>query len=65
MTPYNERFLAQKEFSNPHILDKVIDEFSLDEIGSNYPRDMYNPHGKDPSDFYEEIAKRQTELLYQ
>jgi hypothetical protein len=50
--------MTQKEFSNPQILDKVIDEYSLDEIGSNYPKDLYNPHGKDASDFYEEIAKR-------
>ena len=43
---------------NPSILDKVIDEYNLDEIGSNYPKEIYNPHAKESGDFFEEIAKK-------
>jgi hypothetical protein len=37
------------------IIEKIVDHYDLDEIGSNYPKDVYDPHHKDPSDFYEEI----------
>ncbi len=46
-------------------MEKIIDNYDLDQIGSNYPKDVYNPHGKDPLDFFEEIAKSQTELMQQ
>lgn len=59
MTPFNQRLVAQRDFMNPSILEKVIDQYDIDEIGSNYPKDLYDPHGMDPSDFFEEIAKRQ------
>jgi len=40
------------------ILEKVVSYYDLDEIGSNYSKDVYNPHNKSPEDFYEEIARR-------
>jgi len=62
MTPFNQNLISNdekhNEYANPLILDKITSYYDLDEIGSNYPKEVYNPHGKDPSDFYEEIAKR-------
>lgn len=59
MTPWNERLITnEKEYLNPLILDKIIEYYDIDEIGSNYPKEVYNPHGKDPSDFFEELTKR-------
>ena len=64
-TPFNQRLLSQNEYLNPLILDKVVDYYSLDEIGTNYPQSVYNPHSHAPDDFFEEIAHRQTQLLQQ
>jgi hypothetical protein len=56
MTPFNERLLLQeREFNNPLILERFIDEFGLNEIGSNYPRELYNPHDKATEEFFEEL----------
>jgi hypothetical protein len=54
---------SEKEYLNPLILEKIVDYYNLDEIGTNYPKEVYNPHGKQPEDFFEEIAKTQTLLL--
>jgi hypothetical protein len=35
---------SKKEFSNPNILAKAVSYFDIDEVGSNYPRDSFNPH---------------------
>ena len=64
MTPFNQQLLTkEKDYNNPLVLEKFIDAFGLDEIGSNYPTSLYNPHDKQPEDFIEELQKRQTELL--
>jgi hypothetical protein len=62
MTPWNMRLInEEKDYNNPLILEKIIDFYDIDEIGSNYPKEMYNPHEKHPEDFFEEVAKRQAE----
>lgn len=35
---------SKKEFSNPNILSKAVGYFDIDEIGSNYPPEVFNPH---------------------
>lgn len=63
-TPWNARLVREeKDYGNPLVIEKMVEEWDLDEIGSNYPKNVYNPQGKEPTDFYEELAKRQTELL--
>ena len=64
MTPWNQRLIEnEREYNNPLIVEKMIDFFDLDEIGSNYPKNVYNPHKLEAGDYFEELAKRQTELL--
>jgi len=46
------------DYLNPLIVEKMLDYFDLDELGTNFTRET-----PEPSDFYEELAKRQTELL--
>eukprot|EP00743_Colponemidia_sp_Colp-15_P011007 GILK01012215.1.p1 GENE.GILK01012215.1~~GILK01012215.1.p1 ORF type:complete len:217 (-),score=26.00 GILK01012215.1:149-799(-) len=52
---------ASKAFSNPDILQKIVSFYDIDEIGSNYPPDIFDPHtvATDPSEFYDGIAERQ------
>lgn len=33
----------KKDFGNPHILTKVVDFFHIDELGSNYPKELFDP----------------------
>jgi hypothetical protein len=52
-----------REYNNPLILEKFIEEYGIDEIGSNYPREIYTPHKFEEGDFFESLAVKQTELL--
>ncbi|NWZ72233.1 S30BP protein, partial [Acrocephalus arundinaceus] len=49
----------KKEFRNPSIYEKLIQFCSIDEIGSNYPKDMFDPHGWSEDSYYEALAKAQ------
>lgn len=55
----------KKEFRNPSIYEKLIDLLDLDEMGSNYPLDRFDPHmwvsSKDH--YYDEIARIQKEEM--
>jgi hypothetical protein len=46
-------------FKNPDILEKLILFVEIDEIGSNYPKELFDPHGFDSSDYYDQIAREQ------
>jgi len=41
------------DYLNPLIVEKMLDHFDLDELGTNFPREK-----PDPTEFFEELAKR-------
>ncbi|NXQ06177.1 S30BP protein, partial [Vidua macroura] len=49
----------KKEFRNPSIYEKLIQFCSIDEIGTNYPKDMFDPHSWSEDSYYEALAKAQ------
>ncbi|NWI06179.1 S30BP protein, partial [Tichodroma muraria] len=49
----------KKEFRNPSIYEKLIQFCSIDEIGTNYPKDMSDPHSWSEDSYYEVLAKAQ------
>merc|ERR1712060_849803 len=46
---------GSRDWSNPYILERVIKVFELDEHGSNYPKDIFDPArvAEHPSDYYD------------
>ncbi|XP_043820948.1 SAP30-binding protein-like [Dromiciops gliroides] len=48
-----------KGFQNPSIYEKLIQYCSIDEIGTNYPKDMFDPHGWSEDSYYEALANAQ------
>ncbi len=42
-----------KPFHNPHLADKLTAVYRLDTAGSNFPRELYDPHGFDERDYYD------------
>lgn len=54
----SENIKSNKEFGNPYILTKVVKHYAIDEIGSNYPKELYDPHKYTSEDFEENIRKR-------
>nr|XP_049615937.1 SAP30-binding protein isoform X2 [Syngnathus scovelli] len=55
----NSHIQKKKEFRNPSIYEKLIQFCSIDELGTNYPKDMFDPHGWSEESYYEALAKAQ------
>ncbi|NXB47557.1 S30BP protein, partial [Leucopsar rothschildi] len=49
----------KKAFRNPSIYEKLIQFCSIDEFGTNYPKDMFDPHSWSKDSYYEALAKAQ------
>ncbi|XP_056406078.1 SAP30-binding protein isoform X1 [Hyla sarda] len=58
-TDMNQIIQKKKEFRNPSIYEKLIQFCSIDELGTNYPKDMFDPHGWSEDSYYEALAKAQ------
>ncbi|XP_036614307.1 SAP30-binding protein-like [Trichosurus vulpecula] len=50
---------SKKEFKNPRIYEKLIQYCSIDEIGSNHPKELFDPYGWSEDSYYEALAKAQ------
>uniref|UniRef100_A0A8C5GEX0 SAP30-binding protein n=1 Tax=Gouania willdenowi TaxID=441366 RepID=A0A8C5GEX0_GOUWI len=55
----NTHIQQKKEFRNPSIYEKLIQFCGIDELGTNYPKDMFDPHGWSEDSYYEALAKAQ------
>ncbi|NWT21100.1 S30BP protein, partial [Vireo altiloquus] len=55
----NYMIQRKKEFHNPSLYEKLIQFCSIDEIGTNYPKDMFDPHSWSEDSYYEALAKAQ------
>ncbi|XP_029783448.1 SAP30-binding protein isoform X4 [Suricata suricatta] len=47
----------KKEFRNPSIYEKLIQFCAIDELGTNYPKDMFDPHGWSEDSYYEALDR--------
>lgn len=59
----NASIQTRKDFRNPSIYEKLIAYCGIDEMGTNYPPEVYDPHCWGPSSYYEELSKRQKEEM--
>ncbi|KAG8192754.1 hypothetical protein JTE90_009774 [Oedothorax gibbosus] len=59
----NASIQRRKDFRNPSIYEKLIQYCNIDEQGTNYPPETYDPHCWGAESFYEELAKRQKEEM--
>ena len=55
----NKIIQERKEFRNPSIYEKLIQFCELNELGTNYNSDTYNPLQFGKESYYEELAKMQ------
>ncbi|KPP61322.1 SAP30-binding protein-like [Scleropages formosus] len=51
----NSHIQKKKEFRNPSIYEKLIQYCGIDELGTNYPKDMFDPHGWSEDSYYEAL----------
>lgn len=61
----NKVIQQKKEFRNPSIYEKLIEYCEINEFGTNFPSDIYNPSKWGPSSYYDELAKTQKVAMEQ
>ncbi|WOH06035.1 hypothetical protein DCAR_0625458 [Daucus carota subsp. sativus] len=52
---YNAEVRNRKEYRNPDFLLHAVTYQDIDQIGTCFSKDVFDPHGYDKSDFYDEI----------
>ena len=57
----NEHVQRKKDFRNPSIYEKLVNYCSIDEYGTNYPRNLFNPSSWGVESYYDALAKAQKE----
>ena len=55
----NKLIQQRKDFRNPSIYEKLIQYCSINELGTNYPPDRFDPFKWGKDSYYEELAKIQ------
>lgn len=55
----NKLIQQRKDFRNPSIYEKLIQFCSINELGTNYPPDRFDPFKWGKDSYYEELAKVQ------
>lgn len=55
----NQYIQEKKEFRNPSIYDKLIQFCDINELGTNFPPEIFDVSIYGPESFYEELAKAQ------
>ena len=64
MTHFNTRLVTkERDYNNPLIVEKFIEDYAIDETGTNYPTEVFNPRAFEEGEYFEALALKQTELL--
>ncbi|KAK9274124.1 hypothetical protein L1049_018938 [Liquidambar formosana] len=54
---FNAEVRNKKDYRNPDFLLHAVRYQDIDQIGSCFSKDVFDPHGYDKSDYYDEIAE--------
>lgn len=58
-THFNDILMRNKSFNNPHIYAKLVEFVDVDETGTNFPKNIWDPHDVQPEWYAEELAAAQ------
>lgn len=56
---FNAGLRNKKDYRNPDFLLHAVRYQDIDQIGSCFNKDVFDPHGFDKSDYYDEIGQLQ------
>jgi len=56
---FNYMIQNKKAFRNPSIYEKLIEHLNIDELGTNFPPELYDGHLFGKESYYEELQKQQ------
>lgn len=53
---FNGNLVSKKDFGNPYLLSTIVSMFEIDENGSNFPADKFDPSRYPPGAFYDKLG---------
>mmetsp|Transcript_12444 Transcript_12444/g.43554 ORF Transcript_12444/g.43554 Transcript_12444/m.43554 type:complete len:287 (-) Transcript_12444:28-888(-) len=56
---FSEALRRNHALANPRVMERVRDKIGIDDLGSNFPRRIYDPHGSSRSDMFAALRARQ------
>lgn len=59
----NFEIQKHKQFRNPSIYEKLIEMLGIDQIGSNFSRSVFDPHGFKSGDYYDKLGEAQASIM--
>jgi len=60
---FNDGLRSKKAFGNPYALRQIVEHMDIDEVASNYPRALFDPHKHEEREHYTMLAARQTRFM--
>ncbi|KAL7751510.1 SAP30-binding protein [Sorochytrium milnesiophthora] len=60
---FNRSLMSTREYRNPHMYRKLVEFFDLNEHGTNYPPDAFDPRRFPQGAYYEELGNAQRERM--
>jgi hypothetical protein len=59
----NRNLRRAKDFKNPELLTTLVQFVGIDEIGTNYAKEVWDPHRFSASDYYKLLDQEQQQLV--
>lgn len=60
---FNAKLASSTSFNNPRMMSKLIDYFELNEYGSGFEKQFYDPNGFPEEAYYDAISAYQKEKV--
>ena len=54
----SESLREHRGYRNPDFLEHCVQHFGIDDIGSAFPSEVFDPHGLPPEDYYDRSGRR-------
>lgn len=61
---FNAEVRNRKDYRNPDFLQHAVRYQEIDQIGSCFRKDVFDPYGYDKSDYYDEIGIYRYSIYY-
>ena len=58
---FTETLRKKKDFCNPYFLKEILNEYAIQEYGSNYPTSLYDPTNYNDSEYAIQLLRKQEE----
>eukprot|EP00271_Cylindrocystis_brebissonii_P022011 TRINITY_DN8222_c0_g1_i2.p1 TRINITY_DN8222_c0_g1~~TRINITY_DN8222_c0_g1_i2.p1 ORF type:complete len:524 (-),score=147.26 TRINITY_DN8222_c0_g1_i2:112-1683(-) len=56
---FNDALRMSKGYRNPDLMQQLVEKMGIDEIGSCFPKSIFDPHGLNKNDYFDKLVLQQ------